>query len=103
VTWVDLQPMRKDPLRRARAAGMAVDVVPGWVTGASQGLTARDVGSGHAMTVYICTPGDSVTLLLDGSTIATCAITAALFTIGPDDDGGTGTSLARPCGQCPDG
>lgn len=36
-----------------------------------------DVESGHPMTVHAYTPGDTVTLLLNGDTVATSAVTAA--------------------------
>jgi beta-galactosidase len=36
-----------------------------------------DVGSGHPMTVHVYTPGDSVTLLVNGATVATSAVTPA--------------------------
>jgi beta-galactosidase len=36
-----------------------------------------DVPSGQPMTVHVYTPGDSVTLLLNGSQVATAAVTAA--------------------------
>jgi hypothetical protein len=51
------------------------------------GLTAWDVDSGHAMRVHIYTLGDSVTLLLNGSTVATRGDGRALVALGPDDDG----------------
>jgi hypothetical protein len=41
-----------------------------------QGLTMCDIESGHAMTVHVYSPGDGVTLLLNGGTVATGAVTA---------------------------
>ena len=39
------------------AAGTAVDVSPEWVIRSAARVTMCDVGSGHAMSVHACTPG----------------------------------------------